>query len=281
MGRDKSTITRFCVKQLPRKKLGRKPALTTEAIDILERTLREMIATADGAYEVTVLMLKRRCRCKASVRRISVALHKRGIWFRKMRLKPRLTKEDIKERWDFSKEYEGKAEGGWGNTIHAAIDCKLFPVFLHHKARLHAAQSGTRGVYRKRGDGLGQGYTKTNPRMKYNSGAEGVHVLAGMGGNGKILLWEYFEGSWSGKMAADMYQGPVSQALRRAYPGRRRFRVLEDNDPTGFKSKKGIAAKAECNIDVFHIPPHSPDLNPCDFSLWKTVNRRMRSQEKA
>ena len=63
-----------------------------------------------------------------------------------------------------------------------AIDCKFFPVFLHGKARRHAAQSGTRGAYRATGQGLGKGYTKPDPRHKYNSGAKGMHVLAGMGG---------------------------------------------------------------------------------------------------
>ena len=65
---------------------------------------------------------------------------------------------------------------------HMAIDCKFFPVFLHGKARRHAAQSGTRGAYRATGQGLGKGYTKPDPRHKYNSGAKGMHVLAGMGG---------------------------------------------------------------------------------------------------
>ena len=162
-----------------------------------------------------------------------------------------------------------------------AIDCKFFPVFLHGKARRHAAQSGTRGAYRATGQGLGKGYTKPEPRHKYNSGAKGIHVLAGMGGNGKILMWEFFEGPWNGDEAVRMYKGPVRRALERAYPDRSRFHILEDNDPSGFQSKEGGAAKNESKISVFHIPPHSPDLNPCDFSLWKTVNRRMRSQEKA
>ena len=165
-------------------------------------------------------------------------------------------------------------------TIHMAIDCKFFPVFLHGKARRHAAQSGTRGAYRKEGDGLSPGHTKPNPRLKYNSGAKGVHVLAGMGGNGKILLWEYYEENWSGEVAAQMYVGPVLKALKRAFPDRSRFKVLEDNDPAGFRSQKGMKAKRDSKIDIFSLPARSPDLNPCDFALWNEVNRRMRATEK-
>ena len=96
-------------------------------------------------------------------------------------------------------------------------------------------------------------------------------------------MWEFFEGPWNGDEAVRMYKGPMRRALERAYPDRSRFHILEDNDPSGFQSKKGVAAKNVNKISVFHIPPHSPDLNPCDFSLslWKAVNRRMRSQEKA
>ena len=32
---------------------------------------------------------------------------------------------------------------------------------------------------------------------------------------------------------------------------------------------------------TFDIPPRSPDLNVCDYSLWAEVSRRMRRQEKA
>ena len=80
-------------------------------------------------------------------------------------------------------------------------------------------------------------------------------------------MWEFFEGPWNGDEAVRMYKGPVRRALERAYPDRSRFHILEDNDPSGFQSKEGGAAKNESKISVFHIPPHSPDLNPCDFSL--------------
>ncbi len=70
------------------------------------------------------------------------------------------------------------------------------------------------------------------------------------------------------------------KALKAAYPGRKKFAVLEDNDPAGFSSKKGIAAKRTAGICIFKIPPRSPDLNVCNFALWKGVNKQMRNQEK-
>ena len=70
------------------------------------------------------------------------------------------------------------------------------------------------------------------------------------------------------------------KALQKEHPDKKRFTLLEDNDPSGFKSKAGFAAKAECNIKVFEIPKRSPDLNVCDYALWVEVEKRMRRQEK-
>ena len=58
------------------------------------------------------------------------------------------------------------------------------------------------------------------------------------------------------------------------------LQVLEDNDPTGFKSAKGINAKKRCKIVPFAIPPRSPDLSVCDYALWAPINRSMRLQER-
>ena len=53
------------------------------------------------------------------------------------------------------------------------------------------------------------------------------------------------------------------------------WHVLEDNDPTGYKSGKARAAKRSLNIKPIYWPRYSPDLMPLDFSLWNDINRRM------
>ena len=47
-----------------------------------------------------------------------------------------------------------------------------------------------------------------------------------------------------------------------------------------FRSKAGLRAKEEAGLKVFQIPKRSPQLNMCDYALWKEVDKRMRSQEK-
>ena len=55
--------------------------------------------------------------------------------------------------------------------------------------------------------------------------------------------------------------------------------MLEDNDPTGFLSRKGVDAKKRSGMSVFTIPRRSPDLNVMDYAVWAEVTRRMRASE--
>ena len=85
--------------------------------------------------------------------------------------------------------------------------------------------------------------------------------------------------NWNGDVAADMYTGPIHTALAKVCLRRRKWRVFEDNDPAGFKCRKGFAAKAASGIESFKIPPRSPSLNVCDYALRSEVSRRMRATE--
>ncbi len=104
-------------------------------------------------------------------------------------------------------------------------------------------------------------------------------VLAGVG-HGKVLVREVIDGrNWNGDVAAEMYTGPIKAALQRASPSKRKWRALEDNDPAGFKCKKGLVAKKSACVESFDIPRRSPSLNVCDYALWSQINRQMRAAE--
>jgi len=225
-------------------------------------------------------MLKRSSRCKAGARTILDALHSRGVYFHIMREKPVLLERDIKARKKFARDYHKKPGSWWASHIQLHIDVKMFKVYLTHEARERAAKMAVRGAYRAKKQGLGKAYVKPSKTLKFNAGAQGVRVLAGVGPD-KVLVWEYLEkNKWNGGVAAAMYTGPVKKALQRTFPQRKYFNVLEDNDPSGFLSAKGIAAKVDARIRPFHIPPRSPQLNVCDYALWALVNTRMRAQER-
>jgi len=66
---------------------------------------------------------------------------------------------------------------------------------------------------------------------------------------------------WNGSVAAAMYTGPVKAVLQNAWPRQKKHLMLEDNDPTGFKSGLGETAKKAARISAFVIPKRSPDLS--------------------
>ena len=277
--RDKSTLTRLLVKKGPRKKDGRPPSLTEDQIDRLTEKLEEMIKKANGEWPVTADMLKRTLRLKVTVK-TNLTLHLRGYWWHTMREKPLLTEQDIADRFQFALDHYRKPASYWTDKVHMVIDVKFFKIYLNADARRRAAKEGTWGVFRKKGQGLDGPYVRPKKGLKWNPGARGVHVLAGVG-NGKVMLWEFIDGKkWCGELAEGMYRGPILESLQREYPGRKTFKLLEDNDPSGFKTRRTIAAKAELGIEVFEIPKRSPQLNVCDYALWTEVQKRMRRQEK-
>ena len=145
LGRNKSTLTRRLVKQQRIQTQGAPKKLTEAQIDYLAGKLDEMIRHAKGEYHVTVLMLKRRTRCRASARTILRAFHKRKIYFRHMREKPLLTQQDVAERYAFADKYRGKTAAWWNRSIHAFIDGKCCQVYLTQASRGVAARHATWG----------------------------------------------------------------------------------------------------------------------------------------
>ena len=166
LGRDKSVLTRLLVKQVPQKKQGRPPSLSQAQVTYLKRLLDKMVRKADCKYTVTAAMLKKAAKLKVGERVIRDALHQQKVYFRKLREKPVLTPEDVKDRLAFARKYHGKTPGWWNKQLHAIIDGKSFKVYLNADGRKKAAQHATYGAYRAPGQGLAQGYVK--PKKHYS-----------------------------------------------------------------------------------------------------------------
>jgi hypothetical protein len=115
--------------------------------------------------------------------------------------------------------------------------------------------------------------------MQSNPCGKSAIISAAVSGTGKVIMWHQNVG-WGGQAAADMYNGPLAKALKKAYPSAKRARICEDNDPAGFKSGKALAAKSAQDFLTFDLPPRSPDLQVLDYFVWSEVQRRMRAQEE-
>ena len=159
------------------------------------------------------------------------------------------------------------------------MDNKKWKIPRTAAAKRYQRMRSVRFHLRTRGEGLKPGCTKPSAvKNRVNPGGA-TTVCAGII-NGRIRLWHYLPSStWSAKAAEALYRGPVAQALRRHRGSKRSYRILEDNDPTGYKSKLAQAAKEELKIAPIVFPAYSPDLNPLDFFVWAEVERRMAKQK--
>ena len=53
-------------------------------------------------------------------------------------------------------------------------------------------------------------------------------------------IWHYLpKGKWNGAAAAATYRGPIQKALKKHRGVKKRFWLLEDNDPTGHAGAAG------------------------------------------
>jgi len=278
--RNKSTIYDALDENWRHGKRGRKDLLTRVQVNLLMRVMKAKIKEAAAKREVTLAMIIKRAKVKAGERCVRKALQKRGVRFRRMRSKPILTKEDVKHRFAFAKKHRKKSRKWWQKQhIHLYHDIKDFPSYTNAAARAVAAQREVRGAYRVAADGLDENYVVLPKHLKYNTGTKSVRIAGGVG-NGRVRLWHELAKKWNGKAAEALYLGPVRSALRRSCPRKRSYCILEDNDPTGFKSTAGEKAKKSAKIRVFKIPKRSPDLSVMDYAIWKQVTRNMRRQEK-
>jgi hypothetical protein len=278
VNRNKTTVYEALEKDWGSEKRGRKELLKKAQVNLLVRTTKSMIKNAAAKREITLAMILRRTRVKVSERCARQALQKRNIRFRRMREKPLLTKADVKDRLRFSQQYRHKTKSWWRSKVHLHIDLKSWKVYPNAKGRALAAQRTVRGAYRGPGDGLGEGYVVVPKTLKQNTGAKPARIAGGVG-KGRCRLWHDVGDKWNGKVAAELYEGPVRASLRRAWPSKRKFLVLEDNDPTGFKSTAGEKAKKAAKINIFSIPKRSPDLSVMDYAVWKKIDTTMRRQE--
>ena len=194
---------------------------------------------------------------------------------RKPMEKPARPDSAVRERYDVCGRWRKLSADHWVNSMHMIMDNKYWEIPTYAHAKRIARKKKVRFVLRTRAEGLKPGFTKPNKKKHKCNPGGGCLVLAGIV-KSRVRVWHYLpKGRWGSQKAVDAYNGPIIKCLRRNFPQRSSYQVLEDNDPSGYKSKVAIAAKKELKINVLQFPRYSPDLNPCDFFLWDEISRRM------
>lgn len=280
LGRSTDTVSKhvFHKNKCKTAAVGRPIAISEVLFRRIQKVYQKLLRESQGK-EVTAAMVKHKMKLKCSLKTLSRAFWAHGIHFRPLYEKPDLSAADVKARREWAEEHRRRSHAQWNKYLHAVIDNKTFQVYHTGKARDYAARRQVRGAYRARQRVFAPGYTKPPSTLIQNTGAKSATVTCAIG-NGKVLMWHVTPGRWNGEAARQMYSGPLRRALEKEYPNvRGNWRVLEDNDPSGYKSTKGLAAKAETGITTLDLPKRSPDLNPLDFSFWAMVNKKMRKTE--
>jgi len=256
---------------------GRKHAWTKKNAVKVNVIRKQLIKKAGGEKEVTwdkVIRMARVPKVHAST--AARALDDAGIpvaW-RPPREKPLRTEEHEKERLRISRQLKAKPLRFFTDTLDLSMDNKKWPVPTTLRGRAFLKMTKVRGHLRTRAEGLKPGFTKPNNRKNRINTGSSVNVCAAII-NCRIRVWHYLPKKWNAAEAVKLYEGPIKSALRRHRGVKSTYRILEDNDPTGYKSNAARDAKRALGIKPITFPKYSPDLNPLDFFLWAEIERRM------
>ena len=254
---------------------GRKRKLSRRVVLKLDTTRKQLIEKANNEGEVHWgnVLRKARVRVHASTAARSFEAEGIDVKWRRPREKPQREAEHVEERMEICRRWRFLPRNFFTDRVDLIMDNKLFKVPTHARGLRHMKTTRIRGHLRTRSEGTKKGYTKPNQkRQNVNPGGK-LNVCGAIIG-GRIRVWHYLPNTWNGDAAADLYENTLAPALSKHRGAKATYLVVEDNDPTGYKSNKGKAAKRRVGIDTVEWPRYSPDLNPMDFYVWHEVERR-------
>ena len=243
----------------------------------MNRKRLELVKKTKGAKQIRWADLQSKARVPVAHRTTAAkAFDREGIdvKLRRSREKPQRTAEHEAERKDICGKIRRYPKNYFSETVDLIHDIKKFDTPTTAAARVHLQKQAVKGQLRTRQEGLKPGFTKPNKQRHQINPGGSVKILAGISGD-RVVLWEEVGKRWNGDIASEMYHGPIMKILKKKRGIKKSYLVVEDNDPTGYKSGKGRAAKKALCIKTVKWPRYSPDLMPLDFSLWQDVQRRM------
>ena len=257
---------------------GRRNKLGKRGENRFLQHIERMQKKADMQFEVTLpLILAKWKGAKISERTAKRIMCRAGIKWRRTLGKPILTPQDIRDRKCFSRKHMRRKSSFWETCV--CIDGKFFRLVLNRKHRRWAASQTVRGTYRSLSSksALEPFRVKRAAKNKVSLGGT-VAVIGGVCGPHKKMFWHVVPGRWNAARAVSMYE-ELSKFLTDNYPQRKKWVLIEGNDPAGFQSKMAIRRKKELGLTPIGMPKRSPDLQPMDYSIWSEINSAMRKSE--
>jgi hypothetical protein len=264
-------------RQDTKEKRGRPKVFTRRNVLKMEKTRKELIKKADAEWEVHWEDVMKKARVPtADLTTVSRAFAREGldVAWRPPREKPLRSPEHIAERKEACRQWRHRPNDYFTDTVDLIMDNTTWDVPATVRARKYLNQRKVRGHLRTRSEGLQPGFTKPSSKKHHMNTGGKLKLVAGIS-NCKVVMWHYLDGTWNGEAAASVYRGPIKKIMKSQRGEKKKYIVLEDNDPVGYKSNKAIRAKEETGIVALQFPRYSPDLNPLDYFLWQEVEARM------
>jgi len=256
---------------------GRKPVYTPKNVQNMEATRKKLIQQANGDREVRWKDIQKASRVPKAHRTTAARAFAReglDVQARRPREKPDRTLEAEKARVAWCKKNKHLRGSYFADQVDMIIDNKKFEIPTSERSRRYLNKQRVRFHLRKKSEGLRPEMTKPNRKKNRLNTGGWVNVCAGISGC-RVVMWEYLGRRWSGSAAAELYSGPIAKSLKKKRGEKRKYRILEDNDRSGYKSKAAMVAKAAVHIEAIDFPKYSPDLNPLDFAIWSAIEKRM------
>ena len=257
---------------------GRKRALTRADVVKMNKTRLKLIddPKIGGKREVHWDEVIEKAGMNVSPSAVREAFQREGInvkW-RRPREKPQKAPEHLAERTELCRRWRFLPNDHFVDGVDMIIDNKAWDYPADERSRTYLQRQKIRGHLRLPSEGLKPAFTKPNPKKHRINPGGSLMVCAGIC-NSRVAVWHYINAKWNGGVAAATYRDVIAPAMRRRRGVKQVYKVVEDNDPSGYKSNKAIAAKQALCIEAVQFPRYSPDLNPLDFFLWEDIRKRL------
>ena len=248
--------------------------------EVLDKELDKIDMTREVTREYLQLAFERKIKKKVTLASFRRLLKLADIKAQSPKSKIDLTEKDLAEGLAFGNKYVNKSESFWLNSVHAYIDNKAFAICPTQKTKRSQLRRSPRFVYRYRGQRCRRTLRKPSKGMRSSTGMKHLHLTVAVSKHG-VLFCREVNGTWNAQESVQMYR-ELAPIVRNAhgFNANKRIHVLEDNDPSGYKSHDAVQAKSDLNIAPFTIPARRPDLSILDYSIWDNVVTRLNEENR-
>ena len=268
------------------KNCGRKVWKLTKAVEkFLLKTLRaqrcKVICTSTSLQEAAAKEMNVELECST----IRKCLARNGYHWMPRSQKPCFSRADMTLRWAFVKRVLRMTKVELANLMKSmmAMDGVVLATPPENPTeRLNFCKIGETHMWRKKDEAAKKELAGKSEYDKQIAKKRQVPMWGGVGPSGfGLVMFHTRRKVNNGEWSKAVREGSLVKALRDACAPRRNgpWTVLCDNE-SFLDAPASEAAHKRARVEVWHIPPRSPDLNPVE-KYWAWVRKQLRAMDLA